>query len=82
MLCGHVENILPKVLPNNFSIQPWILSAEIITYEVLMAIFFHEFLLHLLSSVLPSGLEDLSPLLHLFIIYTCDMNMYIMYMNM
>ena len=39
MLCGHVGNILPKVLANNFSIQPWILSAEIITYEVLMAIF-------------------------------------------
>ena len=31
MFCGHVENILPKVLPNKFSIQPWILSAEIIT---------------------------------------------------
>ena len=69
MLCGHMGNILPKVLANNFSIQPWILSAEV-TYEVLMVIFFpHRFLLHLLYSVLPSGLEDLSPLLHLFIIY-------------
>ena len=31
--------------------------------------FFQKFLLHLFSSVLPSGLEDLSPLLHLFIVY-------------